>query len=140
MEADELLTRLAGIDLFQGLSKRDLKQLIRQGRQTQHPDGREVIVEGSGVGIGFHLITAGEARVSRGTTVRRTLGVGDYFGEISVIDGRPRSAKVEAVGSLETFAIHHHVFEKMVDDHPDFARGLLLVLCNRLREAESRSA
>ena len=55
-----------------GNAKRDLKQLIRLGHQTQHPDGREVVVEGSGVGIGFHVITAGEARVTRGTTVRRT--------------------------------------------------------------------
>ena len=139
MDTAELQTRLAGIDLFQGLSKRALKQLIRAGRQTEHDDGREVIAEGSGA-IGFHFITAGEARVTSGTTVRRTLGVGDYFGEISVIDGQPRSASVEAVGSLETFAIHPHVFQKIIDDHPDFARGLLVVLCKRLREAEKSSS
>jgi CRP/FNR family cyclic AMP-dependent transcriptional regulator len=136
MEADELQTRMAGIELFQGLSKRDLKTLIRSGTQTAHPDGREVITEGSGA-IGFHLITAGEARVTSGETVRRTLGVGDYFGEISVIDGQPRSASVEAVGSLQTFVIHPHVFQAVLEDHPDFARGLLL-LCKRLREAENR--
>jgi cAMP-binding proteins - catabolite gene activator and regulatory subunit of cAMP-dependent protein kinases len=139
VETDELQTRLAGIDLFQGLSKRALKQLSRSGRQTEHPDGHEVIVEGSGA-IGFHLITAGEARVTTGATVRRTLGVGDYFGEISVIDGQPRSASVEAVGSLQTFAIHPHVFQEIIDDHPDFARGLLVLLCKRLREAEKRSS
>ena len=44
MKNDELLTRLAGIDLFQGLSKRALRQVIRAGRQTEHPDGREVIL------------------------------------------------------------------------------------------------
>lgn len=139
MEADELQTRMAGIELFQGLSKRDLKTLIRSGTQTAHPDGREVITEGSGA-IGFHLITAGEARVTSGETVRRTLGVGDYFGEISVIDGQPRSASVEAVGSLRTFAIHPHVFQKLLDDHPDFARRLLVLLCKRLREAEKRGS
>jgi len=135
VEADELQTRLAGIDLFQGLSKRDLKKLVRSGTQTSHPDGREVIAEGAGA-IGFHLITAGEARVTSGETVRRTLGVGDYFGEISVIDGQPRSASVQAVGSLQTFAIHPDIFQKIIDHHPDFARGLLVLLCRRLREAE----
>lgn len=139
MKTDELLTRLAGIDLFQGLSKRDLKKLISSGRQTQHADGHEVIVEGSGA-IGFHLITAGEARVTTGSTVRRTLSIGDYFGEISVIDGLPRSASVEAVGALETFAIHPAVFEKIIEDHPDFARALMIVLCKRLRESEARSS
>lgn len=64
MKTDELETRLAGIDLFQGMSKRALKQLIGSRRQTEHPDGREVISEGSGA-IGFHLITALEARHQR---------------------------------------------------------------------------
>lgn len=72
--------------------------------------------------------------------VRRTLGVGDYFGEIGVIDGQPRSASVEAVGSLETFAIHPHIVQKIIEDHPDFARELLVVLCKRLREAEKRGS
>jgi CRP-like cAMP-binding protein len=139
VKTDELQTRLAGIDLFQGLSKRAMRQLIRSGSQTEHPDGHEVISEGSGA-IGFHLITAGEARVTTGAIVRRTLGVGDYFGEVSVIDGQPRSASVEAVGTLETFAIHPTVFQEMIDDHPDFARGLLVVLCKRLREAEKRGS
>lgn len=139
MKAEELQTRLAGIDLFQGLSKRALKKLVRSGTQTHHADGREVIAEGSGA-IGFHFITAGEARVTSGETVRRTLGAGDYFGEISVIDGQPRSASVEAVGSLETFAIHPDIFDKIIDDHPDFARGLLVLLCKRLREAEKRGS
>jgi len=93
-----------------------------------------------GAAIGFRLITAGDARVTSGQTVRRTLGAGDYFGEISVIDGQPRSASVEAVGSLETFAIHPDIFDKIIDDHPDFARGLLVLLCNRLREAEKRGS
>ena len=139
MKADELKTRLAAIDLFQGLNKRALKKLVRTGDQTAHPDGREVIAEGSGA-IGFHLITAGEARVTSGKTLRRTLGVGDYFGEMSVIDGQPRSASVEAVGSLETFVIHPHVFQTIIDEHPDFARHLLVLLCKRLREAEKRGA
>jgi CRP-like cAMP-binding protein len=44
------------------------------------------------------------------------------------------------VGSLETFAIHPDVFDKIIEDHPDFARGLLVLLCKRLREAEKRGS
>lgn len=114
------------------------------GSRRMRPLNRTEVVpqlstEPSGA-IGFHFITAGEARVTSGATVRRTLGVGDYFGEVSVIDGQPRSASVEAVGTLETFAIHPPVFQKIIDDHPDFARGLLVVLCKRLREAEKRGS
>jgi CRP-like cAMP-binding protein len=98
-----------------------------------------VITEGAGA-IGFHLITFGRARVTRGESVLRTLGVGDYFGDISVIDGQPRSASVQAVGSLRTFVINPTVFQSLLDEHPDFAKGLLVLLCKRLREAEKRDS
>jgi CRP-like cAMP-binding protein len=70
--------------------------------------------------------------------VRRTLGVGDYFGEISAIDGRPRSASVEAIENLTTFAIDPAILNSLIDENPVFARQLLKLLCTRLREAERR--
>lgn len=139
MDADELASRLAKIDLFEGLSKRALKKLVGSGRLTDHQDGHEVIAEGSGP-VGFHLIVEGKARVSIGDTPRRTLGAGDYFGEISVIDGKPRSARVEAVGPLRTFLVQPHAFKTALDEHPQFAHGLLVLLCARLREADKRGS
>ena len=138
MKADELKERLASVDLFEGLNKRGLGQLVKGGREIKHPDGHEVITEGAGA-VGFHLITAGTARVTTGGSVRRTLGVGDYFGEISVIDGRPRSASVEAVENLTTLAIAPAIVNGLIEDNPAFARRLLILLCSRLREAERRS-
>jgi CRP/FNR family cyclic AMP-dependent transcriptional regulator len=138
VDTDELKTRLGGIDLFRGLSKRDLTKLVKSGRVIELADGHEVITEGSGA-VGLHLITAGKARVTAGGSVRRTLGVGDYFGEISVLDGQPRSASVEAVGTLRTFMIHPHVVKSLIEEQPDFARQLLILLCSRLREAEKRA-
>jgi CRP/FNR family cyclic AMP-dependent transcriptional regulator len=138
VENDELQTRLAKIDLFEGLSKRGLKQLINSGRLTEHQDGHEVIAQGSGP-VGFHMIVEGKARVVVADTPRRTLGVGEYFGEISVIDGKPRSASVVAQGPLRTFLIHPHVFKAALDEHPEFARALLVLLCARLREADKRT-
>ena len=137
MNAEELKTQRCTIDVFQGLSKRALGR-ARAGRVIEHPDGHEIIAEGHGA-VGLHLITAGTARVTSGGSVRRTLGVGDYFGEISVIDGKPRSASVEAITGLTTFAIHPTTVNGLPDDNPAFARKLLLLLCARLREAESRA-
>ena len=139
MNADELKARLASVDLFDGLNKRALGQLVKGGREIKHPDGHEVITEGAGA-VGFHLITGGTARVTTGGSVRRTLGVGDYFGEISVIDGRPRSASVEAIENLSTLAIAPAVVNGLIEDNPAFARRLLVLLCSRLREAERRSS
>ena len=137
MNSKELQQQLAGVELFQGLSKRTLAQIASSGRFTDHVNGHEVIVEGAGA-TGFHLITSGKARVTSGGAVRRTLGVGDYFGEISVIDGKPRSSSVEAVGDLQTFMIRPSVLQGLISEQPKLAQQLLLVLCARLREAEAR--
>jgi CRP-like cAMP-binding protein len=139
MNADDLKARLAATDLFEGLNKRALGQLVKGGREIKHPDGHEVITEGAGA-VGFHLITGGTARVTTGGLVRRTLGIGDYFGEISVIDGRPRSASVEAIENLTTLAIAPAIVNGLIEDNPAFARRLLVLLCSRLREAERRSS
>jgi CRP/FNR family cyclic AMP-dependent transcriptional regulator len=137
MKSKELQQRLAGIELFSGLSKKALAQAVSSGRTTTHTDGHEVIVEGAGAS-GFHLILSGKARVTSGGSVRRTLGVGDYFGEISVIDGKPRSSSIEADGPLETFMIPPSAMRGLLDDEPKFARQIMLLLCSQLREAESR--
>lgn len=129
--------RLAAVDLFRGLSKRQLKRLAEQSEEIHHTDGREVATEGLGA-LAFHLIVDGQASVSSHGQAVRTLGPGEYFGEISMIDGKPRSASVTSVGAMTTIAVPHHVFEKLVNEDPAFAHPLLLLLCTRLREAEAR--
>lgn len=137
--SDDTATLLARIDLFSGLSSRQLGRLAGRPKEVHHPAGRTVSREGS-IGLGFHLILDGEATVSQGATVRRRLGPGEYFGEISMIDGKRRSATVTAETPLRTLTVPHATFEELVDADPAFARGLLTVLCARLREAESARA
>ena len=129
--------RLAGTDLFQGLSSRHLRKVAELTQTVQHPPGREVATEGLGA-LAFHLILDGQAKVTSNHKEIRTLGPGDYFGEISMIDGKPRSASVEAVDPLTTLVVPHPVFLRLVDDEPTFAKSLLNLLCSRIREAEAR--
>lgn len=137
MKADELKERLASVDLFEGLNKRGLGQLVKGGREIKHPDGHEVITEGAGA-VGFHLITAGTARVTTGGSVRRTLGVGDYFGEISVIDGKPRSATVVAgPDGVTTYHLNRARFLAIVDSDRNVARAVMVNLCTRIRASAS---
>ena len=130
---------LADVDLFRGLSKAQLKRLSSASREVSHQPGKVVAAEGLG-GLAFHLILDGSATVSRDGHELRTLGPGDYFGEISMIDGRPRSATVTAVDPLTALAIPHQNFELVLEEDPGFARHLLKTLCARLREAEARPA
>ena len=134
----EIEAHIAEVDLFRGLSKSQVRRLAGTAKEVTHAAGRSVSTEGLG-GLAIHYILEGRATVSRDGEELRTLGPGDYFGEISMIDGRPRSATVTAAEPLKVLAIPHHEFEAVLDSDPDFARQILKVLCARLREAEARS-
>ena len=128
--------QLASVPVFAGLSRRQVGKLVDQSKETRHQAGRELAEEGEGA-LALHLITSGSASVSvRGESVR-TLSEGDYFGEISLIDGKPRSATVTAETDLTTLAVPHVAFQKLLEEEPGFAAGLLQLLCQRLREAEA---
>jgi len=128
---------LAAVPIFAGLSRRQRSRLRDGSRVVQHPAGKQVAAEGEGA-LALHIVLDGTARVTVGGREKRTLGVGDHFGEISLIDGRPRSATVTAAEPLTTLAVPYLVFQSLLDDDPACARGLLNVLCARLREAETR--
>jgi CRP/FNR family transcriptional regulator, cyclic AMP receptor protein len=129
---------LSGVGLFSSLSRRRLRKIADASRVVNHEAGKKVAAEGLGA-LAFHLVLEGTASVQkRGTTIR-TLGPGDYFGEISMIDGQPRSATVVASEPMRVLAIPHQDFEQVIDEDPGFARHLLKTLCGRLREAEARS-
>jgi len=134
----DLEKMIADVDLFVGLSRAQIRQLAGAAREVSHPPGKAVAAEGHG-GLAFHLVLEGQATVSRDGRELRTLGPGDYFGEISMIDGRPRSATVVAGDGLTVLAVPHQEFEKLLERDVDFARAILKSLCARLRDAEART-
>jgi CRP/FNR family transcriptional regulator, cyclic AMP receptor protein len=127
---------LRSTDLFSSLSRRTLKKVAAQVQATHHPAGKQITEEGGG-GVGFHLITAGRATVSAGGQARATLGPGDYFGEIALIDGLPRSATVTADEDVTTLFLASWVFKPLLNEEPELAVALLQVMCARLRAAET---
>ena len=138
--SDELVTRLGRVDLFSGVSKRALRRMYDAGREVSHGSGHTVAAEGLGASA-FHLILEGSAQVRVGTVNRPELGPGDYFGEISVLDGRPRSATITAgENGLKAFAIPAVGFRTALDKEPEMARTLMVNLCSRIRSIEAASA
>ncbi len=136
MTADPAVVQaLRDTDLFSSLSKRALGKVADQARVVNHAAGKEITEEGGG-GVGFHLITSGTASVSVGSQSRPDLGPGDSFGEISLIDGKPRSATVTAKTDLTTVSLVSWNFNPILDDEPEVSKALLLVMCARLRAAE----
>ncbi len=126
---------LAHTDLFAGIKKRALASIASQARVVDHEAGKEITEQGQGA-VGFHLIHDGRASVTVGGQRRADLGPGDYFGEISLIDGRPRSATIRAETPLVTIALSAWTFQPILDEHPEVVRQLLDLMCARLRAAE----
>ncbi len=132
----DLVAALAAVPIFAGLSRRQVGKLLDKSKVIEHKDGQEIAKEGEGA-LALHLILDGSAKVSVHGDHVRDLGKGDYFGEISLIDGRRRSASVHASGDLTTLVVPHLAFHNLLREEPEFALELLKLLCARIRESES---
>jgi CRP/FNR family cyclic AMP-dependent transcriptional regulator len=127
---------LRRVPLFAELDKRDIEMLSRQLHERRFSEGAAVTTEGE-TGAGFFVITEGSANVSVGGEDRGTLGPGDYFGEIALIDDGVRSASITAATDLLCYGMTPWEFRPFVEDHPQVAWALLRVLARRFREAQA---
>jgi CRP-like cAMP-binding protein len=136
MAYQPLTSVLAGIDLFSGLPDDVLSEIVAAGTTHSTPPGGAVVTQGS-LDAGLQVVLEGSATVDVSGTQRGEIRPGEYFGEISVIDGRGRSATLTAgPDGLKTFAISSLNFSPLIDKHPALARALLKVLCARVRELD----
>jgi CRP-like cAMP-binding protein len=126
---------LKAIGIFKGMPPAELKKISKQMREIRHPKGAEIMIRGEG-GVGFLVILAGEAEVETGDGRRRTLGPGDHFGEMALLDHEGRSATVTAASDLVLGAVPEWGFKPFLQDHPEVTYRLLETLSQRLRDAE----
>jgi CRP/FNR family transcriptional regulator, cyclic AMP receptor protein len=126
---------LAQVPLFEGLSRRHLKQIAEHADEISFRE-REVIVEADRPGGSFFVIVEGEVRVVRGDRTIARAGPGDFFGEISLLDGGPRTASVIAETPVVAIRLFKGAFDKVVREEPRVAGKILAVVARRLREAE----
>jgi CRP/FNR family transcriptional regulator, cyclic AMP receptor protein len=133
------IDQLRRVPLFEGLKDHDLHKIAEIGKEVRFQVGQTVL-EADHSGVGFHLILEGTASVHLGDAEIGRFGPDDYFGEMSVIDGRPRSASVVAETELVTFAIPAWNFERLMEHHPTVMRGLLTTLTARIRAIESATS
>jgi CRP/FNR family cyclic AMP-dependent transcriptional regulator len=130
---------LRAVPLFAGLSDKDLKRVLEVSKEVRHADGHVVLAEDA-TAVGFHMILEGQAIINVHGKDVATYGPGDYFGEMSIIDGKPRSASVTAKGDLVTLAIPAWDVERMMQTHPSIMRALLVALSARIREIDAQRA
>lgn len=136
MNQKEIVESLATVPLFAGASKKELRAVAAGMKEVAHDAGDVLVKEGES-GVGFFLIAEGTARVVVGGRTRRRLGEGEFFGEIAVLDGGPRSATVIADTPMRMLGITPWVFKGLLRQYPSLAMKMLEVVASRLRAASS---
>lgn len=126
---------LRKVPLFQDFDDDDLERLSRQMKERTFPEGAAVTTEGD-TGAGFFVIAEGNATVSVGGETKTSLGPGDYFGEIALIDEGVRSASITAATDLRCYGLTPWEFRPFVEEHPQVAWKLLKTLAGLLRTAQ----
>lgn len=128
---------VSAVELFNGLPSNVIDEIIARGTKMQVGAGRVLAQQGS-TDSGLQLILDGTVTVTVHGEERAQLGRGAYFGEISLIDGAPRSATVTAgPEGAKVFAISPIAFGQLLDERPEVARPLLKVLAAHIRRVEA---
>jgi CRP/FNR family transcriptional regulator, cyclic AMP receptor protein len=135
MSEPALIDRLREVAIFRGLDEKELHRIVEVGKEVRFEPGK-VVAEQDGGAAGFHLILDGEVSVDVSGRERARLRSGQYFGEMSLIDGQPRSATVKAELPTTTFALTSWQFLPLLDEYPSISRALLVELSGRLRRVE----
>jgi CRP-like cAMP-binding protein len=142
MSLKEIETLFKRNPVFSGMGREDIIGLIKLGDVRSWSKGSQVISEGER-GETLYIILSGKAKVtlygeSGKEIVLSIIGEGDFFGEMSLLDGEPRSANVEVAKDMECLVIKRTNFLNYLKEHPSVAVQLLIYQTMRLREADRK--
>ena len=130
---DRKTALLAAAQLFDGVDADGMERIAEHAVEVDFPADHVIARQGE-IGTGFFVIVSGGARVIRDGRTVAELGPGDFFGELSVLDGRPRIAQVIATGPTTCLAIATWDFEAVLMAEPRVAIAILRELAGRLRD------
>ena len=131
-ETNTTVEMLQKTPLWSGLTEKELKVIARSFKELKYESG-DVIVRKGEAGIGFYLITDGTVEVRSDGRVLSKLGPGQFFGEMALLDGQPRSADVVALEPSRCLAMSSWSFKSIVSEHPKMALKMLQEFVRRLR-------
>jgi CRP/FNR family cyclic AMP-dependent transcriptional regulator len=127
---------LKSIWLFSNCTASELRKIRSSLDELNVPAGKLLVEEGR-IGTEFFIIVSGTAAVTRSGKKVATLGPNAHFGELALLDRRPRSASVESVTEMDLLVLSQRQFNGLLESVPTIARKLLAALANRLREADA---
>ena len=130
---------LGGIELFVGLPEKALRRIARQVKEMRFAAGSVILEEDSEGGLGrMYVVLEGSARAEVDGAPVSEYGPGDHFGEMSLLDGGPRSATVTAISDVSLAGLASWNLRPILMEEPSIAIHLIEVLAKRLRAANRR--
>jgi CRP/FNR family cyclic AMP-dependent transcriptional regulator len=129
---DRRTALIGGCRLFTGLPDDQLRAIAGHAEEVEFPAGRVIARQGE-VGTGFFVVVDGSVRVVRDGETLATLGPGEFFGELSILDGQPRTAQVVTDERTRCLALASWDFERILLENPPLTLGILRGLASRLR-------
>ena len=130
---DRRVELLAGCPLFKGIDDEGLAALAERATQVDFPAGHVIARQGE-IGTGFFVVIEGQVRVVRDGKPVATLGAGEFFGELSVLDRMPRNAMVAADVPTTCLALASWDFEAVLLEQPALTLAILRGVARRRRE------
>ncbi|HEX2849550.1 MAG TPA: cyclic nucleotide-binding domain-containing protein [Acidimicrobiales bacterium] len=129
---------LARVPLFSALTARELREVAKHSEHTQVAAG-DVLTEEGTIGHEFYVVLEGRASVTRDGREINTLGPGDFFGELSLLDRAPRNATITATTPLDVVILGQREFNAALDTMPGLAHKLLVGLARRIHRTEAEA-
>jgi CRP-like cAMP-binding protein len=126
---------LSNVILFSGCDDKEIAKIASLTTEVEIAEGKVLAREGE-PGREFYVILDGKAYVTIGGSQVATLGPGDFFGEMALLDQGPRVATVKASSDMEVAVLDPREFVSLIEEHPAVARKVLKVMAGRLRDAE----
>jgi CRP/FNR family cyclic AMP-dependent transcriptional regulator len=135
---DTKVEALGRCPFFAGLSRSELRELAKVTEDLEVEQGKTLTREGA-AGSEFFVIVDGEVSVTKDGSEVRTLGPGDFFGEISLLEDRPRTATVTAKDTLRFFVLTRQAFRSLLDRQPELEDKVVRALEERVRATADES-
>lgn len=132
--AKSVAEMLRDVPLFSSFTDKHLQAVAKTAKEVEFEAGKPIVKEGDRSKVGFFLILEGQVEVRKGGKVLSRLGSGQFFGEMAVLDGQPRSADVVAVAPTKCLVLASWDIKALITTYPDIALEIIGELTRRLRQ------
>jgi len=136
MDQQKVIPLLQKTPIFANTSPASLKAMLKSAVEKTVQEGDKLVSQGE-AGAGFYLILAGVAEVIANGEKLAEFGPGDFFGELAVIDGAPRTADVVAKADTTCLVVTQWAMRSIISSHSEIALSMLEELARRLRATDA---